>query len=280
MTEFIEPKDLKEACGLLARDQWANKVISGGTALVLMMRQGLVAPAKLVSIARIAGLEGIRVEDSRLWIGARTTHATIADSTEIRTWIPSLSEACSRVGNVRVRNVGTIGGNLAEADYASDPPTVLIGLDALCEISGPRGSRQLPVADLVTGFYTTSLDSGEIITGISVPLEPNRVYAYERFVSRSWVDRPCAGVAVTARFEGQIVDQLSVAVGAVSAVSRRFDEVTSAAVGGALDDHARREIATAIAEAIDPIEDGRGSAWYRRRVTSTLVRRALERIGG
>jgi carbon-monoxide dehydrogenase medium subunit len=278
MTRFVEPRDLQEACAILADDEWGNKVISGGTALVLMMRQGLIAPSTLVSIGRIDDLDGIRKDDSRITIGARTTHTAIAASAEVQRWLPSLADACSRVGNVRVRNVGTLGGNLAEADYAADPPTVLVGLDALCHVIGPHGARVLPVADLATGFYTTSLGPGEIITGVSVLIDEHRVSVYEKYVSRSSEDRPCVGVSATARYDGTSLDQLNVVVGAAVAVPRRFDEVTASALGGTLDETARRDIAAAIGEAIDPIEDARGSAWYRRKVTAVLVKRALERV--
>jgi len=278
MTQFLEPNDLETACSELAGDESGNMLISGGTALVLMMRHGLVAPSTLVSIWRLDTLQGIRHEGSRMWIGSRTTHTAIARSPEMRTWLPSLAEACRSVGNVRIRNVGTIGGNLAEADYAADPPTVLVGLDAVCDVTGPEGSRQVRVADLATWFFTTSLRSGEIITGVSVPLDPDRVYAYERFVSRSSGDRPCVGVAAMARLDGPRIEELSVVVGAVAPVPQRFDDITGAALGGPLDDGGRREIAEAIGDAIEPIEDARGSARYRRHVTSVLVRRALERV--
>jgi carbon-monoxide dehydrogenase medium subunit len=278
IARFLEPRDLDEACRTLAGDEWGAKVISGGTALVLMMRQGLVVPSTLVSIGQFDALRGIRRNGSSMWIGSRTTHTAIATSANMLTWLPSLAEACRSVGNIRIRNVGTIGGNLAEADYASDPPTVLVGLDAVCHVIGPEGERQVPVADLATGFYATSLQPGEIITGLSVLLDPNRVYAYEKYVSRSSEDRPCVGVATMARFDGNRLERLSVVVGAVAPVPQRFEQITEQAVGTSLDDRVRRDIARAIADAIDPIEDGRGSAWYRRRITAVLVRRALERV--
>jgi len=278
MIRFVEPGDLAEACALLAGDEWGNKVLSGGTALVLMMKHGLIAPSTLVSIGRLDGLDGIRHDDSRITIGSRTTHRTVANSPEIRRWLPGLADACGRVGNTRIRNVGTIGGNLAEADYAADPPTVLVGLDAVCHVTGPEGSRDLPVADLATGFYTTSLGPGEIITGLSIDIDDQRSDAYEKFVSRSSEDRPCVGVFASARYDGSVLETLNVVVGAAVPVPRRFDEITVSAVGGTLDDAVRHDVATAISEAIDPIEDLRGSAWYRRQVTAVLVRRALERV--
>lgn len=279
MIRFFEPRDLQEACAALAEDTLGNKVISGGTALVLMMRQGLAAPSALVSISRIDGIDRIDTDESRVTIGARVTHTAVATSPQVRRLLPALAYACGRVGNVRVRNVGTLGGNLAEADYAADPPTVLVGLDAVCHVTGPHGTRDLPVADLATGFYSTSLGPGEIITGVSVPIGQDRVSAYEKYVSRSSEDRPCVGVFATARYDdGSSLEQLSVVVGAAVAVPRRCDDITGSVVESALDDSTIRDLAAEIAGAIDPIEDARGSAWYRRKVTAVLVRRALERV--
>ena len=278
MIRFVEPRDLQEACAVLADDEWGNKVISGGTALVLMMAQGLIAPSTLVNIGRLQGMDGISRDDARITIGARATHRAIATSPEVMQWLPALADACGRVGNVRVRNVGTLGGNLAEADYAADPPTVLVGLDAVCHVTGPHGARDLPVADLATGFYSTSLGPGEIITAVSVPIGEDRVSAYEKFVSRSSEDRPCVGVFATARYDGSSIEKLRVVVGAAVAVPRLCDDITGSVAGDALEDATIRNMAAAISEAIDPIEDARGSAWYRRKVTAVLVRRAVERV--
>lgn len=278
MITFVEPRDLEEACVILADDHWGNKVISGGTALVLMMRQGLIAPSTLVNIGRLDRLDRIDRDDARIEIGARATHSAIAASPVVRQWLPALADACGHVGNVRVRNVGTLGGNLAEADYAADPPTVLVGLNAVCHVTGPDGSRDLPVADLATGFYSTSLGPGEIITGVSVPIDEGRVSAYEKFVSRSSEDRPCVGVFATARYEGSSLEEVTVVVGAAVAVARRCDDITGSVTGGALDTATISKIAADISDAIEPIEDARGSAWYRRKVTAVLVRRALERV--
>lgn len=278
MVRFVQPESLVDACSLLAEDEWGTKAISGGTALVLMMRQGLVAPSTLVSLGSLPGLDGIRVEGSRLKIGARVSHKQVATSSEVVRTAPALARACGLVGNERIRNVGTLGGNLVEADYAADPPTVLLGLDAVCHVMGPDGSRDIPVGELATGFYTTSLTPGEIVTSVSLPIGADRESTYEKFVSRSSEDRPCVGVFATARYEGVDLAQVRVVVGAAVAVPQSFDEITAPAAGGRLDDATRRTMAAAVGEAIDPIEDARGSAWYRRRVTTVLVRRALERV--
>lgn len=280
MTRFLEPANVEEACLALAADEWGAKAVAGGTALVLMMRQGLIEPTSLVSLRGIDGLEGVRRDEKRLWIGPLTTLHKIGTSAEVKAATPSLAFACRQVGNVRIRNVATIGGNLGEADYASDPPTVLASLDAECSVEGPTGSRSVRVRDLITGFLTTSLAPGEIITGVSIPLSPgiDRRLTYQKYVSRSSEDRPCVGVAAAANFQGAELTRLSVVVGAVAPVPQRLDDVTLQAVGGRLAQADRDSIARAYAEAIDPLEDARGSAWYRRRMIEVFVRRALESL--
>jgi aerobic carbon-monoxide dehydrogenase medium subunit len=279
MPRFVEPTSVAEASAVLAADAWGARAIAGGTALVLMMRQGLANPDTLVSLGRLPELTGIGPEGPDLLrIGARTTLTDVAASPLVRRAAPSLAYACSRVGNVRVRNVATLGGNVAEADYASDPPAVLVALDASCRVTGPAGTRTVPVRDLVAGFYTTTLEPGEIVTDVLVPGPGpvDRRSSYQKYLSRSSEDRPCVGVAATADLAGGEVTRLTVVVGAVAGVPQRRDEIAVRAVGTRLEPDVRADIARAYAAAIDPMEDGRGSAWYRTRMIEVFVRRALD----
>ncbi|MDQ4058099.1 MAG: FAD binding domain-containing protein, partial [Actinomycetota bacterium] len=180
------------------------------------------------------------------------------------------------VGNVRVRNAATLGGNLAEADYASDPPAVLSGLDATVIADGGRGERRIAARDLVTGFYETALEHHEIITRVDVrPLAQGERAVYLKYVSRSSEDRPCVGVAARARFSGELVDELSIVVGAVAARPQRLGEVEAQAVGARLGTDLIESLAAAYSRGISPLEDARGSAWYRKRMIGVFVKRAL-----
>ena len=274
---YVEPDTIDEACVALAADPWGAKVISGGTALVLMMRQGLIAPSLLVSLARVPGLAEIEMTPEGLQVGGMVSLTRVAASPEVKDAAPSLATACGLVGNVRVRNVATLGGNLAEADYASDPPSVLASLDALCTVAGPAGTRSIPVIDLITGFYSTSLQAGEIITGVTIPLLSGAT-SYFKYISRSSEDRPCVGVATAAEFDGTEVRALRVVVGAVAATPQRFDDIASRAIGTGLGPSVIEEIADSYANAVDPLEDVRGSSWYRRRMVKVFVRRGLEAV--
>lgn len=275
-----EPTSTREACELLAADPWGTKIVSGGTALVLMMRQGLVAPDSLVALWRIPGLSGIERAGEVLRIGATTTLSEVAASPLVRAVAPSLAQACSVVGNPRVRNVATLGGNLAEADYASDPPAALASLGARCHVTGTNGSREIPVRDLITGFYETVLDPTELITHIDVPVAgPGRRATYLKFRTRSSEDRPCVGIAARLDLDDHgLVRELDVVVAAVAPTLHRVPEVLHAVVGRPLDTELVAEVARSYAAAVDPLEDARGSAWYRRRMVEVLVRRALQRL--
>lgn len=273
---FVEPASVDEASRLLAADEDA-KLIAGGTAVVLMMQQGLIAPGLLVSLGRIDALRSITRTDGAVRIAGGTTLAEVAASPVVRATLPSLAYGCSRVGNVRIRNVATLGGNLAEADYASDPPAVLASLGATVTARGASGDRMIAVGDLITGFYETSLAHDEVITEIVVPVaDGDRRTTYRKYISRSSEDRPCVGVAARADLTGSAVDRLEVVVGAVAPVLQRLPHVTADVAGRALDHEAIAHVSRGYAQGIDPMSDARGSAWYRRRMVEVFVRRALE----
>lgn len=276
--EFLEPESVTEASRMLAEDPFGSKAVSGGTAVTLMMRQGLIAPTRLVSLARIPGLGGVEADNGHVRIGAGSTLTEIAASPVVRDRLPSLAIAAASVGNIRVRNVATLGGNLAEADYASDPPAVLVSLGAVCELSRGEQRREVAVSEFITGFYSNVLEDGELLTAIVIPAPANRRTSYVRFLSRSSEDRPCVTVAARADMDGSSVRDLDVVVGAVAARPQRLEDVTAAAVGRRLDGDLIAGIADAYRESLQPMDDLRGSEWYRRQVIEVMVRRALTRI--
>jgi carbon-monoxide dehydrogenase medium subunit len=194
--------------------------------------------------------------------------------------VPVLSESFGVVGNVRVRHAATVGGLLAEADYASDPPAVFLALDGQIQASGPKGARLIPARDFFVGFYETSLEPNEIVTGIRVPIPPAGTRAvYEKFVTRSMEDRPCVGTVASVRMsaDGRTCEDLRVGVGAVAEVPQRFSELEALAHGTRLEEDVIRAIADGYAERIDTLDDMRGSAWYRTEMIRVWVRRAIER---
>ena len=255
------------------------RLISGGIAIGLMMRQRLIAPKVLVAMHELSELNAIRVSDGVLRIGAQVTLRDIAHSKTVRSHVPALSQACEVVGNTRIRNVGTLAGNLAEADYASDPSPVLVCLGASCTVRGSERQRSIPVSDLITGFHSTSLSTDEIITEICVPNSvPGEQSTYLKYVSRSSKDRPCVGVAARAMIAGGVINDLKLVVGAVAEVPTTVDRVNDAVLGRPLDHATINEVAEDYATAIVPLEDIRGSSWYRIQIIRVLVRRALNSL--
>jgi carbon-monoxide dehydrogenase medium subunit len=252
--------------------------VAGGTALTIMLRQQLIAPDALVSIGGLPGLDRIERSDGELLLGALATHRQVETSPLIRELAPTLASTFGKVANIRVRNAATVGGVMAESDYASDPPTLLLALDARVEATGPNGSRAIPVGEFFVAFYETLLAPEEILTGVRVPLPPaDAGSAYIKYVTRSSEDRPCVGVAALVRLgdDGRCAE-LRVAVGAAAETPQRLPEAEALAAGQELAPELLREIADRYAEAIDTLDDMRGSAWYRTEMVRVWVRRAIE----
>lgn len=284
MVTIVEPSSIAEAVGIMRASDGEAKYLSGGTALVLLVKMKMLSPQKLVSLRAIrdlSGWNGTAITDGALTIGAGVTLAEIAENSAIVDKLPSLVHAASVVGNTRIRNAATIGGMLAEADYASDPPATLISLDASVTISDGTHERIMPVHDFITDFFTTELAPEEIVTGISIPLlTANTRSTYLKFSSRSAEDRPCVGVAASATFQGKDLAGLRIVIGAVSGRPQWFPDITEPYCGGVLSDEVIDNIADGYAQTVDPIDDIRGTQWYRRQVVRAQVTRALHRIRG
>ena len=276
--KFLRPGTLGEASAL-AREHEDAKFISGGTAVVLMLQQRLIFPTHLIALAGLTDVPGwreVRRTDTGLRIGGGVPLSVVARSAEVQTLAPSLASASGVVGNARIRNQATMGGNVAESDYASDPPSVLVSLGATVEVDDGASSRMVAAADMFTDFFTTDLRTGEVVTAVHVPAAGAGVRSsYTKFCSRSAEDRPCVGVAASVQLEDGVVAGLEVVLGAVAAVPQRWPEVTAAALGRRLDEKVAEEVAAGCAELVDPIDDHRGSAWYRRETIRVLVRRSL-----
>lgn len=275
---FFQPRTVDEAVGVLDSYGEGAKVVAGGTALTIMLRQQLIDPEALVSIGGIGGLDGIEQAGDALVLGALTTHRQVELSPLVRRHLPTLAETFGKVANVRVRNAATVGGVMAESDYASDPPTVLLALDAEVEARGPDGARTIPAGEFFVAFYETALAHNEILTGVRVPLPPRDAgTSYIKYVTRSSEDRPCVGIAALVRLDGaDRCAELRVAVGAAAEIPQRLPEVEASAAGEELSEDLLRSVADRYAGAIDTLDDMRGSAWYRTEMVRVWVRRAIE----
>jgi carbon-monoxide dehydrogenase medium subunit len=277
----LEPETVEEALAALAEHGDDAKVVAGATAVTIMLRQRLIAPDVLVFLHRIRELREIGSDGSSIRIEALATHHDVATSPIVRQAIPALADVFSVVGNVRVRSVATVGGVLAEADYASDPPCALLALGAEVEVRGPS-PRTIPIADFFQGFYETALKDDELVTAVRIPVPtPGTTAAYEKYRTRSSEDRPCVGVFAATRLDGGgRLEELRVAVGAASETPQRFPDLEAAGTGRPLDEALAAEVAEAYAERVDTLDDMRGSAWYRSEMIRVWVRRTILRAAG
>jgi carbon-monoxide dehydrogenase medium subunit len=262
-SEWHEPRSLEEALELKARYADEATVVAGGTFLGILLNQRLIEPERLISLGRVPELLGID-PNGALRLGAMVTHREVERSAVVTAGWPALARAFSLVASPRIRVRATVGGVLADADYASDPPAMLTALDATAVVQSVGGTREVPVDELIVGHYETTLEPDELIVEVRVPA--GATATYRKFRSRSHEDRPCVAVAA-ARREGV----LRVVVGAVAERPQRFPDLCR------LGDPA--EVAAAYAAAIDPLSDVRGSSSYRSRIIAVEVRRALEELG-
>ena len=257
-------------------DDPSAKVLAGGTALLILIKQGVYPAECLVNIRKIPGLARDRVGRPR---GAADRRARLASARSSGTRscnerYPALAEACHVVANIRIRNLATIGGNLAHADYQSDPPTVLVALGRAGRADRPRrrppGRRS---SDFLLGVYTTLLEPDELVTAVVVPpaTRPGG-RAYLKFTTRSSEDRPAAGAAALVRLAGRQVEDVVLVLGAVTPTPTRLAEVEQLLRGRTPDAVLLAEAGALAERAIEPIDDLRGSAAYKRRVAGALMR--------
>ena len=257
---WIAPSSLEEAVALRAEHADAT-VLAGGTFLGILMNQGLLAPSAFLWLGGVEDLRRIEVAGGALRLGAMVTHRRV-ERDAADGW-PVLARAFSLVASPRVRNVATVGGVLADADYASDPPAMLAALEARAVLRSPRGDRSVAIGELIRGFYETSIAPDELLVEVRVPPQPERA-TYRKFRSRSSEDRPCVAVAAVRGDRG-----LRVVVGAVAETPQDFPELC---------DGSAEDVAAGYADRIEPLSDARGSAAYRRRVIAAEVRRAVEAV--
>jgi len=275
--KWLAPTSLEEALEL--RNNYGDEatVVAGGTFIGILMSQRIMIPGVLLVLRGVHEMAFIEADedDSKkgpLRIGATTTHRAVERSALVRQGWPILAYTFSLVASPRVRNQATVGGVLADADYASDPPAMFTALKATAVARSVDGEREIPVEELITGYYETSLHPNELLVEVRIPRNIDKP-VYRKFRSRSSEDRPCVAVAA-ARVDGK----LRVVVGAVAERPQYFPDICTLGDGEQLNRELATEIGRRYAENITPLSDSRGSAEYRKRVIAVEVRRALEEM--
>jgi carbon-monoxide dehydrogenase medium subunit len=276
--EYHVPEDIGEALALLAEYGPAAALMAGGTALVLFMRQGLLRPAHVIGLHRLSALHGTaREADGALRLNALMTIGAAARAPEVRTHSAALAEAFGRVATIRIRNQATVGGNLAHADPASDPPVMLIALGAEAILAGRGGERRVPLDSFFVDTFTTTLAEDEILMAVRVPLMARGTRArYVKFTPRTADDygTVTVGAALLVDPDGRVADA-RIALGCVGRTPLRAHGAENVLRGERPSPSLLAEAAAAAGDRAEPLDDVRGSAAYKKEMVRVWTQRVL-----
>jgi aerobic carbon-monoxide dehydrogenase medium subunit len=282
--DYLEPATLPEAFSLLEQHGDSARVIAGGTSLIIWMRQRLLMPKVVIGLGRIPDFDTITFDPQQgLRIGAGARHRDIELSPAVKQHYPLLHETFRKVAQPRIRNMGTIGGNLAGGDPLTDPGASLIALDAELTLASSNRTRTVSLEDFFVDYYQTALESGELLTEIRVPPSQRPGWSHIKFTPRSVEDFATVGVAMTLRAKAGSCEDVRLALNSVASTIVRAKRAEDVLRGHALSNDVLREAGEIAASEVDPMDDNRGSADYKRDLVKVLVRRAaeqaIERLG-
>lgn len=274
--ELVEPRTLREAAALLASGDPSVRPMAGGTAVMLMMKMGVLRPTRLVSLRGVEKrYSEISEADGELRFGAMVTLSALERSSIVKSRAPVIARALRTLANVRVRNVATVGGHLAHADPHMDLPPVLIALGASVSTVDPKGERTLPLEKLYAGYLETTLGREELIAEVTVPAQGSRRAAYLKCTTRSADDWPALGVAVVLDTDGALVRDARIVISAATDVPTRLAAAEKVLTGTRVDDKTLREVGDAAASTAEVMGDEHGSAAYKRELVRVYVARAV-----
>lgn len=274
--EYRRPSSLDEAVQLLSTLDEA-KVLAGGQSLIPLLKFRFAAPAYLVDVNRVPGLDGIQEEGGSLRIGALVRHNQMAESELISARYPTLAAAAPQIADPIVRNLGTVGGSLAHADPAGDWGAVMLAVGASVVARSARGEREIPIADFLQDIFTTALTSDEILTEIRVPAPSQRAGGAYLKLERKVGDFATVAAAVHVSMDDGTIGRAGIALTAVGTKNIEPAEAESALAGREPSEELFAEAGRLAAAASSPVADVRGSAEYKRHVVEVLVRRGLAR---
>ena len=276
--EYDAPATLEEAIALLEKHGDEAKILAGGHSLIPMMKLRFASPEHLIDINNIPGLSYIKEEDGYLKIGAMTRESELEESELIRSTYPIFTDASKLIADPQVRNMGTIGGNIAHGDAANDHPAVMLALRAEVIATGPGGQRAIPIDEFFFGFYMTALQPNEILTEIRIPsLSTGSGTAYHK-LERKVGDYATAGVAVHIAVDGDgVCHSAGIGLTNVNATPLRAARSEEALVGKKLTEETIAAAAQAASEDCNPSADLRGDVEYKRSMVRVLVKRMINK---
>jgi aerobic carbon-monoxide dehydrogenase medium subunit len=274
--EYFSPKTLSEAIALLQQHGSNAKILAGGQSLIPLMKLRLASPRNVIDLNRITGLSYIKEADGYLTIGALTRESDLDSSDLIRRKYPILADTTAVIADPLVRNMATVGGNLAHADPANDHPATMLALGAEVVATGPKGTRKIPITGFFTSLFTTALRPDEILTEIRVPIPPARSGGAYLKVERKVGDFAAAGVAAQITLgEGNTCKGVGIGLTNVGATPIKAVRAETSLRGKAVDEKTIQETARIASEEAEPTADLRGSVEYKRSLIRVLTARAL-----
>ena len=275
--DYQEPTTLKKTFSLMEKYGDDARVMAGGTALIIMMRQRLLTPKVVISLGRIPKFDRITYNNKDgLRIGAGARHRDIELSPAVRKHYPLLQETFRKVAQPRIRNMGTVGGNLAGGDPLTDPGASLIALDAEVTLASGNGQRRLRLDEFFIDYYQTALEPGELLTEVHVPPPQRPGWSHIKFTPRSIEDFATVGVAITLKASNGTCEDVRVGLNSVASTIVRARKAEDVLRGKPITDAALQEMGEVAATECDPTDDNRGSAEYKREMVKVLVRRAVQ----
>lgn len=272
---LYEPTTVPEVVATLHELGDEAKLYAGGTELLLAMKAGLLSYDALVNVKRVVGLSDIAVTAGTLGIGATASHSAVEHAPDVLSQFPLVARVEHSVANVRVRNMGTLVGNLCFAEPHSDPAALLMLYEASVHVEGPKGARSMSVEDFIVGAYETEAQPDEVVTGVSVPAFPNGMRgAYLKF---GYHHRPTLGVGAAVVVDDGALGEVRLSLGSIGEKPTRLHEAEAFLRGARIGDHkAVSEAGRLAAVACEPLEDQHGSADYKRHLVDIFLQRAVD----
>jgi len=278
--EYLRPSTIKEAVGLLQQHGDAAKILSGGQSLIPMMKLRIARPEYVIDINRIPGLEYIKEDGGYLAIGGLTREADLESSDLIRTRFPIIHDTAGFIADPQVRNMATVGGNLAHGDPANDHPATMLALGAQIVATGPAGSRTIAIDDFFVSLFTTALKGDEILTEIRIPMPPARSGGAYFKLERKVGDFATVGVAAQVTLDaGGLCNKAGIGLTNVGGTPIRAHKAEDYLKGKKLDDSTINQAGQLAADESEPSSDLRGPSDYKKAMVMELTRRALGRAG-
>ena len=273
--DYQEPTTLRKVFSLMENHGDDARVIAGGTSLLIMMRQRLLMPKVVISLARLPKFDRITYSaKDGLRLGAGARHRDIELSPAVQQHYPLLHETFRKVAQPRIRNMGTVGGNLAAGDPLTDPGASLIALDAAVTLTSSKGQRTLPLDEFFIDYYQTALEPGELLTEIYVPPPQRPGWSHIKFTPRSVEDFATVGVALTLKGNNGTCDDVRLGLNSVASTIVRARKAEAVLRGKPITDATLEEMGEVASTECDPMDDNRGSAEYKLDLVKVLVRRA------